>query len=172
MPIHLNDLDVVSEVEGLTSALIVPCNMCPAATVAVRDGKPFMQLFRSLLKSPPFEGYIKALQSRLKENGVDAEVFRSRLYHHWFLCMWTAARRKKLAKHAQQHDAVIVLGCGSATETVRDSVQSSDCKVVEGMEVSGIMNAKLRFHLPCNVSFEDCKITPVFGRRQEEDAVG
>ncbi len=40
------------------------------------------------------------------------------------------------------------------------------------MEVSGIMNAKLRFHLPCNVSFEDCKITPVFGRRQEEDVAG
>ena len=83
MQIHLNDLDVVSEVEGLTSVLIVPCNMCPAATVAVRDGRPFMQFFRSLVKSPPFEGYIKALQSRLRENGVDSRVFRSRLYHHW-----------------------------------------------------------------------------------------
>ena len=172
MPIHFNDLDVVSEATGLTSALIVPCNMCPAATVAVRDGKPFMQLFRSFLKSLPFEGYIKALQSRLKENGVDSEVFRSRLYHHWFLCMWTSARRRKLEKYAKQHDAVIVLGCGSATETVRDSVQSSDCKVIEGMGVSGIMNAKLRVHFPCNVSFEDCKITPIFGRRQEQDVTG
>ena len=172
MPIHFNDLDVVSETAGLTSALIVPCNMCPAATVAVRDGKPFIQFFRSFVKSPPFEGYIKVLQARLRKNGVDSEVFRSRLYHHWFLCMWTSARRKKLAKHAKQYDAVIVLGCGSATETVRDSVQSSDCRVIEGMEVSGIMNAKLRFHLPCNVSFEDCKITPIFGRKQEEDVVG
>ena len=172
MPIHLNDLDVVSEVAGLTSALIVPCNMCPAATVAVRDGKPFMQFLRSFLKSPPFEGYIKALQSRLRENGVDSEVFRSRLYHHWFLCMWTSARRKKLEKYAKQHDAVIVLGCGSATETVRDSVKSGDCRVIEGMEVAGIMNAKLRFHLPCNVSFEDCKITPVSGQKQKEDMAG
>ena len=171
MPIHLNDLDVVSEVEGLTSALIVPCNMCPAATVAVRDGKPFIQFFRSFVKSPPFEGYIKVLQARLRKNGVDSEVFRSRLYHHWFLCMWTSARRKKLEKYAKQHDAVIVLGCGSATETVRDSVKSGDCRVIEGMEVAGIMNAKLRFHLPCNVSFEDCKITPIFGRKQEEDVV-
>ena len=65
MPIHLDDLDVESEVAGLTSALIVPCNMCPAATVAVRDGKPFMQFFRSFLKSPPFEGYIKALKFHL-----------------------------------------------------------------------------------------------------------
>ena len=172
MPIHFDDLDVISEVAGLTSALIVPCNMCPAATVAVRDGKPFMQFLRSFLKSPPFEGYIKALQSRLRESGVDSKVFRSRLYHHWFLCMWTSARRKRLEKYAKQYDAVIVLGCGSAAETVRDSVKSSDCKVIEGMEVAGIMNAKLRFHLPCNVSFEGCKITPISGQKQKEDMAG
>jgi hypothetical protein len=100
------------------------------------------------------------------------EVFRSRLYHHWFLCLWTAARRKKLEKYAKQYDAVIVLGCGSATETVRDSVQSSDCKVIEGMEVAGIMNARLKFHLPCNVSFEGCKLTLISARRQKEDVAG
>jgi hypothetical protein len=71
MPIHFDDLDVVSEVAGLNSALIVPCNMCPAATVAIREKKPFMQLFRSLLKSAPFEEYISALQSRLREEGVN-----------------------------------------------------------------------------------------------------
>jgi hypothetical protein len=43
MPIHFNDLDVASEVAGLSSALIVPCNMCPAVTVAVREEKPFHQ---------------------------------------------------------------------------------------------------------------------------------
>jgi len=37
MPIHFNDLDVISEVAGLSSVLIVPCNMCPAVTVAVRE---------------------------------------------------------------------------------------------------------------------------------------
>ena len=55
MPIHFNDLDVVSAAAELQSALIVPCNMCPAATVAVREKKPFMQFFRNILKSPPFE---------------------------------------------------------------------------------------------------------------------
>ena len=42
MPIHFDDLDVISEVEGSSTALIVPCNMCPAATVAVRQKKHFM----------------------------------------------------------------------------------------------------------------------------------
>ena len=164
MPLQLNDLDVVSEVAGLSSALIVPCNMCPAVTVAVREQKPFMQFFRSFLKSAPFEQHIRALQSRLKEKGVKSRVFKSHLYHHWFLCMWTSGQRKKLKKYAKQYEAVIVLGCESATETVRELVTSTDCKVIEGMEVAGFMNAKPRFHLPGNISFEDCKIIPIQGR--------
>ena len=161
MPIHFNDLDVVPEVEGLSSALIVPCNMCPAVTVSVREEKPFMKLFRSLLKSAPFEQHIRALQSRLREHGVHTSVFKSTLYHQWFLCMWTSGRRKKLHRYARHYDAVVVLGCESATETVRGAVKSTDCKVIEGMEVAGIMNARLRFHFPCNVSFDDCKIVPI-----------
>jgi len=169
MPIHFKDLDVLSEVAGLSSALIVPCNMCPAVTVAVREKKPFLQLFRSLLKSAPFEQYIKTLQSLLRENAVKTKVFKSTFYHQWFLCMWTSGRRKKLQKCAKQYEAVIVLGCDSATETVRDSVKTTDCKVIEGMEVVGFMNAKLRFHLPCNISFEDCRIIPISQQKKDED---
>lgn len=161
MPIHFNDLDVVSEVAGLSSALIVPCNMCPAVTVAVREKKPFMQLFKSFLKSAPFEHYLKEMQSRLQENGVSTTIFKSIPYHHWFMCMWTSEKRKKLQKCAEQYDAVIVLGCESATETVRDVVKSDDCKVIEGMETTGIINADLTFHWPGNVTFENCKTVPI-----------
>ena len=161
MPIHLNDLDVTSKVAGLSSALIVPCNLCPAVTVAVREKKPFIRFFRSCLKSAPFEQYIRAMQSRLREKGVNTKVFKSRLYHQWFLCMWTSGRRRKLQRYARQYEAVIVLGCDSATETVREAVKSADCKVIEGMEVAGIMNTRPRFHLPCSISFEDCEIVPI-----------
>lgn len=169
MPIHFDDLDVVSEATGLSSALIVPCNMCPAATVAVRENKPFMQFSRSLLKSPPFEKYIRTVQSRLREIGVDTRVFRSNLPHQWFLCMWTRRQRKKLKNRVRQYDAVIVLGCGSATETVRELIETTDCKLIEGMAVTGIVNAKLRFHLPCNVSFEDCKTVPIAQQQKSEN---
>lgn len=168
MPIHFDDLDVVSEVAGLRSALIVPCNMCPGVTVALRENKPFMQLHKSLLRSAPFEKYIRDLQTRLENEGVKTDVFRSNLYHQWFMCMWTEARQKKLRKRAQQYDAVIVLGCDSATVTVRDAVESTNCKVVEGMKLTGIMNAKLRFQLPGNISFGDCKIVPIAGQKKEE----
>jgi len=167
MPIHLNDLDLVSEVAGLSSALIVPCNMCPAVTVALREEKPFIQFFKSLLKSAPFDQHIRALQSRLREAGVNTKVFKSNLPHQFFLCMWTSGRRKKLGKFAKYYEAAIVLGCDSATETVRDSVKSTDCKVIQGMEVVGFMNAKLRFHLPCNISFEDSKIIPISQQKKE-----
>jgi hypothetical protein len=170
MPLHFKDLDVVSEVAGLRSALIVPCNMCPAITMAVREKRPFIQLFRSFLKSAPFEQYLRALQSRLREKGVTTEVFKSNLIHQWFLCMWPSGQRKKLQKYAKQYDAVIVLGCESATETVRDLVKPS--KVIEGMEVAGFMNAKLKVRLPCNVSFEDCKIIPMSQRKKNEEMTG
>jgi hypothetical protein len=168
MPIHLEDVDINSRVEGLRSALIVPCNMCPAVTVAVREGEPFIQLFKGLLKSAPFERHITALQSRLGEKGVSTKVFRSDLPHQWFVCMWTSGRRNKLRKQAQQHDAAIVLGCDTAMETVRDSLASTSCSVIEGMEVVGFMNAKLRVRWPGNVTFEDCKVIPMSQRRHEE----
>ena len=161
MPIHFNDLDVASQVSDVNSALIVPCIMCPAATVAVREQKPFLQLFKSPFKSAPLERYIAALQTRLADNGVRTEVFSSRLYHQWFMCMWTPGRREKLRRLANLHDAVIVLGCDSATETVREAVEGSGCKIIEGMRVSGIINAELSFHLPGNVSFENSKIVPI-----------
>jgi len=172
MPIHLNDLNVVSEVAGLSSALIVPCNMCPAVTVALREQKPFIQFFRSLLKSAPFEQHIRGLQSRLREVGVNSRVFKSNLPQQFFLCMWTSGRREKLQKYARDYEAVIVLGCDSATETVRESVESTGCKVIQGMEVVGFMNAKLRFHLPCNISFEDAKIIPISEQKKESRMSG
>lgn len=169
MPIHFDDLDVISEVAGLRSALIVPCNMCPAVTVAVREKKPFIRFFKDFLKSDPFEQHIRALQSRLTEEGVNSEVFRSNLLHQWFVCMWTWGRRKRLQNRAKKHEAVIVLGCDTANETVRDAVESTGCKVIEGMKVVGFMNAKMKFRLPGNVCFEDCKVIPIAQQSRERD---
>jgi hypothetical protein len=161
MPIHFNDVDLDSGVSGLKTALIVPCIMCPSVTVSIREKQPFMKLFRSIFKSTPFEQYLKALKMRLGEKGIEADIFNSRLYQHWFLCMWSSARRKKLQRQAQGYDAVIVLGCDSATKTVGDAVQSLNCKVIEGMTVGGLTNAKMKIGFPANVSFEDVKIVPL-----------
>ena len=52
MPLHLNDMDLASEIEGQSSALILPCYMCPAVTVPIRENKTFLQLLSHFLKSP------------------------------------------------------------------------------------------------------------------------
>jgi hypothetical protein len=164
MPIHLNDLNVVSEVEGLGSALIVACNMCAGASLAMKENKPFMQVFGSLLKSPPLVRHIRRLQSQLREKGVKTKWFKGGVIQQFFLCLSTSRHRKKLQKYAKKYEAVIVLGSDSAIETVRDSVKGTNCNVVIGMEVGGIMNTKPRFHSPCNISFEDSKIIPICDR--------
>ena len=65
MPIHFKDLDVISKVDEGSSALIVPCTMCPAATLAVRERRPFLEFFRSPFTSPPLERYVSVLRTRL-----------------------------------------------------------------------------------------------------------
>ena len=108
------------------------------------------------------------MQSQLAEKGVRTDVFKSRLYHHWFQCMWTGGRRESLRKRAKGHDAVIVLGCDSATETVREAAEASGCKVIEGMKVTGIMNAQLSFRLPGDIGFDSCRVVPILSHQQDE----
>lgn len=168
MPLHFHDLDVVSQAREFRSALIVPCNVCPATTIASRKKRPFLRLFSNFFKSAPFEEYLTALQDRLAKYGVRTKVFRNNLPHQWFLCMWPAARQKKLRKNAQHYEVVIVLGCESAAETVRDSIQSTSCRVIEGMKTTGIMNTRLCFTLPANISFQDSRIIPFSSEQKEK----
>lgn len=168
MPIHFEDLDIINDIAGLRSALIVPCYVCPAVTVSVREKKPYMQLSRSFLRSAPFEKYLEELRSRFEAQGVHTKIFKSRFYLHWFMCMWPAARQRKLKEQAAKYDAVIVLGCESATSTVLDSVNSLNCKVIPGMQVTGIMNATLRISLLGKLSFSNHKIVSISGENDRD----
>lgn len=161
MPLQLNDKDVVSKMDGIRSALIVPCNMCPAVSIAIRENKPFMQFYKSLFKSPPFQKHIKRLQAQLKAQGIRSQVFKTHLYHHWFICMWPGRPGKKLKQTAKQYEAIIVLGCDSASEIVRNLVKATDCHIFSGMEIAGIINARLRFQLPGKLFFDNCQTIKV-----------
>ena len=161
MPIHLEELNVSQEVKGLNSALIAACNMCAGASLAMSENKPFIQFFKSRLKSPPLERYIENLQSQLLELGVRSSKFEGGVIQQFFLCLWTSRQREKLQENAKDYDAVIVLGCESAIKTVRETIKATDCKVIKGMEVAGIMNTKTRFHWPFDISFEYSKVIPM-----------
>jgi hypothetical protein len=161
MPAHLEDRNIISEVEDLSSALIVACNMCAGASFAMKENRPFLQPFRSLLKSPPLERHVEKLQSQLNKKGLKTKWFRGGIIQQFFLCLWTKRQRRKFQECAKEYQTAIVLGCDSAFKTIRDSVRGTDCKVIEGTEFKGIMNTRTKVHFPLNVSFEKSTIVPV-----------
>jgi len=161
MPFYLKESDILPRVDGLQSVLIVPCRFCPAASLAVREKKPYIELFRKFLKTEAYELFIQALKRRLKDEGIKTAVFDSKLPHHFVACMWTSGRRKKLAKRVAEFEGAVVLGCEATVEIVRDSIRSDDCRVIQGMENEGIMSVLPTVSFPFNISLEVQGITSV-----------
>ena len=95
MPTYLKEVEVVPEVAKFQSALIVLCRFCPAASLAIRNDKPYIEFFRRLLKTEPYEELIDKMQSRLKKEGLKTGVFKGNLLNY-LICMWTSGQRKKL----------------------------------------------------------------------------
>jgi len=161
MPFYLKESDILPRVDGLQSVLIVPCRFCPAASLAVREKKPYIELFRKFLKTEAYELFIQALKRRLKDEVIKTAVFDSKLPHHFVACMWTSGRRKKLAKRVAEFEGAVVLGCEATVEIVRDSIRSDDCRVIQGMENEGIMSVLPTVSFPFNISLEVQGITSV-----------
>ena len=154
MPVYLKEVNEFPELEGIGSALIIPCRFCPAASMAVRRDEPYFEIFRRFLKTASYEELIKSMKSRMEEMGIKTDVFRSNLLHQFVLCMWTMRRRKHLAKRAANYEALVVLGCEAAVDTVHDSVDTEKSKVYMGMRSEGIMSVLPRVNLPANLSLE------------------
>ena len=170
MPTYLKEVEVVPAVAKFQSALIVLCRFCPAASLAIRNDKPYIEFFRRLLKTEPYEELIGKMQSRLKKEGLKTAVFKGNLLNY-LICMWTSGQRKKLTKIASQFEAVVVMGCENAYESVQDILKSTNCHVFHGMESEGLMNAIPKVNLPFNISLEKFKVTPMIyqGKQSEEN---
>ncbi|MDH3458409.1 MAG: hypothetical protein OER90_16320 [Gemmatimonadota bacterium] len=140
MPFYLHEADILPDVAELRSVLIVLCRFCPAASLAVKENKPYFEPFRRLLRTGSYESYIQTLKRRLEHQGIQAAVFDSKLPHQFVACMWTERRRKAFARRASQFDGVVVLGCEAAVQTMRDALSATDCKVIPAMEEEGVMN--------------------------------
>lgn len=161
MPFYLEETDIRPQVAGLRSVLIVPCRFCPAASLAVRERQPYLEPFRRLLRTKAYESFIRDLRRRLEDAGTRTAVFASRLPHHLVACMWTARRRRKLARRATQFDGVLVLGCEAAVEAVRAALGPSEIPVIKGMETEGIMNVIPRLGFPFRISLDVQGLSPV-----------
>ena len=161
MPIFLKEKRDFPELETFKSVLIVPCRFCPAASMAVKREKPYFEFFRRCLKTGSYEQLIDTIQSNLVKKGVQADVFRSRLIHQFVICMWTSRRRKKLLKIARGYEAVVVLGCEAAVQTVHDALKTTSCNVFQGMRSEGVMTIKPSLNFPANISIKLDKIIPL-----------
>jgi hypothetical protein len=154
MPFILDTIDDTAAYEQFESVLIVPCRFCPAASAAVKNNEPYFEIFRRFLKTGSYERFIKSLKSKLEQKGIRTSVFRSRWLHQFVLCMWTSRRRAALKKRAKDYDALVVLGCEAAVQTVQDAISPNSCRVLQGVETEGIMSIQPRFSLPCNLTLE------------------
>ena len=164
MPMYLKEVDVVPEVAKFQSALIVLCRFCPAASLAMRNDEPYIEFFRRFLNTESYEQLINSMQSRLEKEGLKTNVFKGSLFPmplNFITCFWTSGQREKLLKHAQQYEAVVVMGCEVAYESVCDILKSTDCQVFLGMESEGVVEAKPKFRLPLNIPLELSNVLPV-----------
>ncbi len=161
MPFYLKATDIVDQVDGLRSVLIVPCGFCPAVSLAVRKKKPYIELFRRFMKTEVYETFIKALQRCLEEKGIRASVFKIKMPQHYVTCMWPSGRKRDLEKRARRFDAVVVLGCEAAVTSVKHHILSDDIPVIQGMDIEGIMTVHPTVRFPFNVSLSMQSVTAV-----------
>ena len=86
---------------------------------------------------------------------------------NFIICMWTSGQRKRLLERTRQYEAVVVLGCDVAFDTVCDILESTDCQVFHGMECEAVLDATPRFHLPANISLDMVRVTPLARMKEE-----
>ena len=166
MPVYLKDIHDFQQLEQFQSVLIVPCRFCPAASLALRNNEPYFEFFRHLLQTAAYERYIETIKCELGKRGVTADVFRSRAPHQFVVCLWTRRRRQQLMRRARKYDALVVLGCEAAVQTILDSVDTASLQVVQGMRTEGIMSILPRFQWPGNITLQLNSITPLLHQKQ------
>lgn len=150
MPIFLEPMDVTSELENVGSVLIVSCMMCPPMSLAMQKKKPLIDVFKHGFKTKPYDDYVASIREPLEKRGVRTGVY-AKVAPWPFVCLWTEGQRKRLRKRAKDYEAVLVLGCNSAMSTVEDVLKDTDCKVIQGMRMKGIVNATTKVRLPFKV---------------------
>ena len=49
---------------------------------------------------------------------------------------------------------MVVLGCDAMVDAVSEAVAPADCRVIQGMEIEGLMNVLPTVSFPLNISLE------------------
>ena len=154
MPINLEPIDVAPDLEGVSSALIVLCPVCPQFSLAMRSGSPWLELLKSGLKTGALEDHIRAIREPLEKRGVRTAAYTTRLPLPT-MCLWTQGQRRRLLRRSENFEAVVVLGCDSAVFTAQQVLRDTDCKVIPGMRMVGITNATVTHRFPLTFELKE-----------------
>lgn len=157
MPLHLEPRSMSSELDGCRSVMIVSCPICPPVSLATDNDAPFKEVFRSGIKTPVYEEYIRKIRDELEQGGVETRVFTSYLPCAT-MCIWTKGQRNRLRRRAKACDAALVMGCESVKLIAEQALEGTGCKVVLGMDLVGITNARLSFRFPGTVNLDNARI--------------
>lgn len=153
MPVNLEQRDVSADLEKFNSVLIVSCPVCPPMCLAMQKKSPFIEFFKRGIKTGAFEDYIQSLREPLEKRGVRTGAYSIHTPTP-MMCLWTERQRMRLMKRAKDFDAVLVLGCDSATVTAKDALKDCGCQVIQAMEMNGMVNATAKIELPLTVRLE------------------
>ncbi|MCU7843315.1 MAG: hypothetical protein KZQ93_05700 [Candidatus Thiodiazotropha sp. (ex Monitilora ramsayi)] len=153
MPVHLEPLDVSADLENFHSVLIVSCPVCPPMYLAMQQNSPFIEFFKRGLKAGAFEDYIQSIRKPLEQRGVRTGAYSIHTPTP-MMCVWTEWQRSRLLKRARDYEAVLVLGCDSATYTAQDVLKKADCQVIKGMQMIGTTNATLKVRFPLTIELD------------------
>jgi hypothetical protein len=119
----------------------------------MQKNSPFIEFFKSGLKTGAFEDYIQSIRAPLGQRGVRTSAYSIHLPTP-MMCLWTDWQRNRLLKRAKGYEAVLVLGCDSATYTAREVLKNTDCQVIQGMQMIGTTNATLKLRFPLKIELD------------------
>jgi hypothetical protein len=136
-------------------------------SLAIIKKKPLIEFFKNGLKTEAFEDYVKSIREPLEQRGIHTDTFTMRLPHP-LMCLWTDGQRGRLLRRSKDFDAVLVLGCHSATHTVKVALKDTDCQAFQGMQEISLANATLKFRYPMTVELDTHPLpNKLFGRHHE-----
>ena len=151
MPLNLAPRDVADELTDASSVLIVYCPVGPPVSLAMLREAPLMDLLTGGFRTGAFEDHIAEIRDDLRQRGVRTGVFFTYAPIPT-MCLWSRGQRARLRKRAEGYDAALVLGCDSATHTARQVLAETTCRVIQGMDIVGISNARLEYEFPAKIN--------------------
>jgi hypothetical protein len=167
MPVHLEPRDICADLENFSSVLIVSYPVCPPMCLAIQQNSPFIEFFKRGIKTGAFEDYIQSIRKPLEQRGVRTGAYAIHMPTP-MMCLWTKGQRRRLLNRARDYEAVLVLGCDSATYSAQEALENSACQVIQGMQMIGTTNATLKFRFPMTIDLDLRSVLKSGGARPDK----